>query len=81
MIVQKEEIKHIAIFYFSLGVEDTLWTGTPSDFTDPDAPIALSEVRKLVNNGQFAEATEFATNLSGNPSDVSFFFACIFVIL
>ncbi|KAF2294593.1 hypothetical protein GH714_013160 [Hevea brasiliensis] len=29
--------------------EDTLWTGTPSDYTNPDAPEALSEVRNLVD--------------------------------
>ncbi|KAH6833159.1 hypothetical protein C2S53_008102 [Perilla frutescens var. hirtella] len=50
--------------------EDTLWTGIPSDFTDPAAPITLSEVRKLVNNGQYAEATAVAANLSGTPSAV-----------
>ncbi|KAG8368442.1 hypothetical protein BUALT_Bualt15G0045900 [Buddleja alternifolia] len=50
--------------------EDTLWTGTPADYTDPDAPNALSEVRKLVDNGQYAEATTAALNLSGDPSAV-----------
>ncbi|PKI33493.1 hypothetical protein CRG98_046049 [Punica granatum] len=51
--------------------EDTLWTGTPGNYTNPDAPAALSVVRKLVDNGQYAEATEAAVRLSGNPSDVS----------
>ncbi|KAL0334917.1 UNVERIFIED_CONTAM: Alpha-L-fucosidase 2 [Sesamum radiatum] len=50
--------------------EDTLWTGTPGDYTDPDAPNTLSKVRKLVDDGQYAEATAAAVNLSGNPSDV-----------
>ncbi|XP_031382199.1 alpha-L-fucosidase 2-like [Punica granatum] len=50
--------------------EDTLWTGTPGNYTNPDAPAALSVVRKLVDNGQYAEATEAAVRLSGNPSDV-----------
>ncbi|KAL0422572.1 UNVERIFIED_CONTAM: Alpha-L-fucosidase 2 [Sesamum latifolium] len=50
--------------------EDTLWTGTPGDYTDPDAPNTLSKVRKLVKDGQYAEATAAAANLSGNPSDV-----------
>ncbi|OVA03170.1 hypothetical protein BVC80_7209g2 [Macleaya cordata] len=50
--------------------EDTLWTGVPGNYTNPDAPKALSEVRKLVDDGQFAQATEAAFKLSGKPSDV-----------
>ncbi|XP_022922821.1 alpha-L-fucosidase 2-like [Cucurbita moschata] len=50
--------------------EDTLWTGTPADYTNPDAPVALKEVRKLVDDGKYAEATEAAVKLSGNLSDV-----------
>ncbi|KAL6545905.1 hypothetical protein OROGR_009779 [Orobanche gracilis] len=50
--------------------EDTLWTGTPGDYTDPGALNTLSEVRKLVDNGQYADATLAAVNLSGNPSAV-----------
>ncbi|XP_059647853.1 alpha-L-fucosidase 2 [Cornus florida] len=50
--------------------EDTLWTGIPGDYTNPDAPKALSEVRKLVDDGQYAEATAAAVKLSDNPSDV-----------
>lgn len=50
--------------------EDTLWTGTPGNYTDRDAPSLLSQVRKLVNNGQYAEATALAANLSGHPSNV-----------
>ncbi|KAG7014958.1 Alpha-L-fucosidase 2, partial [Cucurbita argyrosperma subsp. argyrosperma] len=46
--------------------EDTLWTGTPADYTNPDAPVALREVRKLVDDGKYAEATEAAVKLSGN---------------
>lgn len=51
-------------------VEGTLWTGTPGNYTNPDAPKALSEVRKLVDNGDYVAATEAAVKLSGNPSDV-----------
>lgn len=61
-----------------LGAEDTLWTGTPGDYENPDAPTTLSEVRKLVDNGKYAEATAVAANLSGNPSAVSGIFASIF---
>ena len=50
--------------------EDTLWTGTPANYTNPDAPQALREVRKLVDDGKYAEATEAAVKLSGKPSDV-----------
>ncbi|XP_071736799.1 alpha-L-fucosidase 2-like [Rutidosis leptorrhynchoides] len=50
--------------------EDTLWTGVPGNYTNPDAPIALSEVRKLVDDGKYAEATKAAVKLSGDPSDV-----------
>ncbi|XP_057963920.1 alpha-L-fucosidase 2 [Malania oleifera] len=50
--------------------EDTLWTGTPGNYTDPNAPKALEEVRKLVDDGKYADATAAAVKLSGNPSDV-----------
>ncbi|KAL1534550.1 Alpha-L-fucosidase 2 [Salvia divinorum] len=50
--------------------EDTLWTGTPGYYEDPNAPTTLSEVRKLVDNRKYAEATAVAANLSGNPSAV-----------
>ncbi|XP_021892327.1 alpha-L-fucosidase 2 isoform X2 [Carica papaya] len=50
--------------------EDTLWTGTPGNYTNPNAPDALLEVRKLVDNDKFVEATAAAVKLSGNPSDV-----------
>lgn len=52
--------------------EDTLWTGVPGNYTNPDAPVALSEVRKLVDDGKYAEATKAAVKLSADPSDVSF---------
>ncbi|KAL4588640.1 hypothetical protein LXL04_001532 [Taraxacum kok-saghyz] len=48
--------------------EDTLWTGSPGNYTNPDAPKALSEVRKLVDDGKYAEATTSAVKLSGEPS-------------
>ncbi|KAL9264738.1 Alpha-L-fucosidase 2-like protein [Drosera capensis] len=51
--------------------EDTLWTGTPGDYADPNASQAVEEVRKLVDDGNYSEATSVAdTKLSGNPSDV-----------
>lgn len=54
----------------SIGVEDTLWTGTPGNYTNPNAPQALAEVRKLVDDGKYAEATEAAVKLSGEQSAV-----------
>lgn len=62
--------------YCNCYAEDTLWTGTPGDYTDPNAPAALSEVRKLVDGGQYAEATKAAVKLTDNPSDVCFFASC-----
>ncbi|XP_044489242.1 alpha-L-fucosidase 2-like isoform X3 [Mangifera indica] len=50
--------------------EDTLWTGTPGNYTNPKAPEALSKVRKLVDGGKYAEATAVGVELSDGPSDV-----------
>ncbi|KAI3986982.1 hypothetical protein MKX01_039917, partial [Papaver californicum] len=50
--------------------EDTLWTGVPLDYTNPEAPKALAEVRKLVDDGEYIKATEAAFQLSDKPSDV-----------
>ncbi|KMT01110.1 hypothetical protein BVRB_9g223630 [Beta vulgaris subsp. vulgaris] len=51
--------------------EDTLWTGIPKNYTNPNSPEALATVRKLVNNGNYSEATAVADKeLSGEPSDV-----------
>lgn len=49
---------------------DTLWTGTPGNYTDPHAQAILQDVRKLVDSGNYAEASLAAFGLSGNPSDV-----------
>lgn len=54
--------------------EDTLWTGTPSNYTNPNAPEVLSEVRKLVDDGKYAEATAEAVKLTGNPAEVLFIY-------
>ncbi|KAL0921796.1 hypothetical protein M5K25_008905 [Dendrobium thyrsiflorum] len=48
---------------------DTLWTGVPGDYTNPDAPSVLSKVRKLVDDGQYAEATTAAFGLSDHPPE------------
>jgi len=40
--------------------EDSVWNGGPSDRFNPDAPAALPEVRRLLREGQIAEAEELA---------------------
>lgn len=67
----------LSIIPFLLSAEDTLWTGIPGDYTDPRAPEVLSKVRKLVNEGQYAEATTAAVQLSGKPSEVY----CLIIML
>ncbi|KAK3412319.1 hypothetical protein EUGRSUZ_I01092 [Eucalyptus grandis] len=49
--------------------EDTLWTGTPGNYTDPRVPAVLADVRKLVDDGEYADATAAAVNLLGNLSE------------
>lgn len=51
-------------------VEDTLWTGIPRNYTNSDVPEVLSEVRKLVDDGQYVEATTKGVKLLGDPSEV-----------
>ncbi|KAM7482455.1 hypothetical protein LguiB_007038 [Lonicera macranthoides] len=50
--------------------EDTLWTGIPGNYANPDAPKALSDVRELIDDGKYADATEVAVDLQGNPPNV-----------
>ncbi|GLT47341.1 hypothetical protein SLA2020_210460 [Shorea laevis] len=50
--------------------EDTLWTGTPGSYADPNVLKALPEVRSLVDDGKYAEATAAAAKLYGNTADV-----------
>lgn len=49
---------------------DTLWTGMPGDYTNPDAPSVLSKVRKLVDDGKYAEASDAAFGLSDHSPEV-----------
>ncbi|KAJ0973750.1 hypothetical protein J5N97_015715 [Dioscorea zingiberensis] len=49
---------------------DTLWTGIPGDYTNPQSPDVLSKVRKLVDDGKYSEASKVAFDLSGHPSEV-----------
>ncbi|URE48832.1 alpha-l-fucosidase [Musa troglodytarum] len=50
--------------------DDTLWTGVPGDYTNPDAPAVLAKVRKLVDSGDYAAASVAAFGLSGLHSGV-----------
>ncbi|CAL1379659.1 unnamed protein product [Linum trigynum] len=50
--------------------DDTLWTGVPGSYSDPNAPAALSVVRKLVSSGLYPEASAEAIKLSATPSQV-----------
>lgn len=65
------------MFFFYLA-EDTIWTGVPADYTNPNAPEALAQVRKLVDERKYPEATSEAVKLSGHPSDVCFLFFLTF---
>lgn len=58
--------------HLKMFAEDTLWTGTPGNYTNPKAPEALSKVRKLVDGGKYAEATAVGVELSDGPSDVCY---------
>ncbi|KAJ8763564.1 hypothetical protein K2173_002447 [Erythroxylum novogranatense] len=45
--------------------EDTLWTGVPGNYTNPNAPEASSVVRSHVDEGEYTQATAEAVNLLG----------------
>ncbi|RRT69600.1 hypothetical protein B296_00009186 [Ensete ventricosum] len=49
---------------------DTLWTGVPGNYTNPDAPAVLAKVRSLVDSGEYAAASLAALGLSGLQSAV-----------
>lgn len=50
--------------------EDTLYTGSPGDYEDPGSLLALPEVRKLIDNGQYADADVAAEKMLGGSSEV-----------
>ncbi|WP_338787040.1 glycoside hydrolase family 95 protein [Metabacillus sp. FJAT-53654] len=45
--------------------EDTLWSGSPKDFNNPDAKKYLPEIRKLIFEGKYEEADHIAKNMMG----------------
>jgi hypothetical protein len=71
----------------TVGADDTLWTGGPGNYTNPKAPAVLSNVRSLVDKGQYAEATAVAYDLSGEQTQVHILFfmlieeLCCYIII
>ncbi len=45
--------------------EDTLWSGAPKDWDNPQAREALPEVRRLIAEGRFAEADRACQRMQG----------------
>ena len=45
--------------------EDTLWTGGPREWNNPDAPKALAEVKRLLAEGKYVEADRAARGMQG----------------
>ncbi|MFA6292546.1 MAG: glycoside hydrolase family 95 protein [Victivallales bacterium] len=49
-----------------LGLNDvTLWSGEPSDWNNPDAKVALPEIRRLLFDGKIKEAEMLCRRLQG----------------
>ncbi|MCC9136121.1 glycoside hydrolase N-terminal domain-containing protein [Pontibacter silvestris] len=51
--------------------EETVWTGKPADFVNPEAREALPEVRALLFSGKYAEAQELAKEKMMGDKSVS----------
>ncbi|MBB3207083.1 alpha-L-fucosidase 2 [Rhodopirellula rubra] len=47
--------------------EDTLWSGGPHSYDNPEAYSHLATVRKLLNQGEYAKAEDVAQNMLGIP--------------
>jgi alpha-L-fucosidase 2 len=45
--------------------EDTLWSGGPREWNNPNAPKALAEVRRLIAEEKYAEADRAARGMQG----------------
>ncbi|RWV89308.1 hypothetical protein GW17_00048545 [Ensete ventricosum] len=59
---------------------DTLWTGVPGDYTNPDAPAVLAKVRSLVDSGDYAAASVAAKGLTDVHTAVRYsFYLCIII--
>jgi alpha-L-fucosidase 2 len=63
--------------------EKSLWSGSPDDNDNPDASLALNEIRKLLFSGKFKEATELTNKTqickgvgSGNGNGAKAPFGC-----
>ncbi|MEI6892101.1 MAG: glycoside hydrolase family 95 protein [Pontiella sp.] len=47
--------------------EDTLWSGGPHNYDNPEAYSSLSTVRKLLREGEYVAAEDAAQNMMGLP--------------
>lgn len=47
--------------------EETLWSGGPHNYDNPDAYNHLSDVRDLLNEGEYIKAEDVAQKMLGNP--------------
>jgi len=47
--------------------EDTLWGGSPHDYTNPEAYSHLAELRQLIFAGKGKEADELSSKMMGRP--------------
>jgi alpha-L-fucosidase 2 len=63
--------------------EKSLWSGSPNDNDNPDAAASLNEIRSLLFNGKFKEATELTNKTqickgagSGNGNGANVPFGC-----
>ena len=45
--------------------EDTLWSGGPKDWNNPEARTVLPEVRRLVLEGDYVAANELSKKMQG----------------
>ena len=50
--------------------EDTLWSGGPHDYNNPEAYKCLAEARKLVFTGKQREAQKLLKNMMGRPARI-----------
>ena len=47
--------------------EETLWSGGPHDYTNPEAYGHLAEVRRLLRAGEYIQAEDLAQEMMGKP--------------
>jgi alpha-L-fucosidase 2 len=45
--------------------DDTLWSGEPKDWNNPEALVALPEIRRLISDGRYVEADRVSKRMMG----------------